>query len=224
MGSGAVAAVCALGEGDANGACQLESDRAGKRTGETVRIGEKLMEALDAADERRTAVEAWALEEQVARDALPAKERAAAAAKGKPLVAPPAPNVMMGGREPVQHVLHALRQIKSAELDETLLLMPFAYATRLLGYLERALTPAAAAAATPVARTEVEIAAKVAVQLLRAHFRQIVATQSLKPSLVRLQALLRSRLYDLQDLFGRNLAACQQIKRQVAEASAQFVE
>jgi hypothetical protein len=49
-----------------------------------------------------------------------------------------------------REVLHALRQIKSAEPDETLLLMPFAYATRLLGYLERALTPTAAAAATPV--------------------------------------------------------------------------
>ncbi|PFH38574.1 WD domain, G-beta repeat-containing protein [Besnoitia besnoiti] len=128
-------------------------DRASKRTMESVRSTERLMEVLDEAREQQEADEAYA-------SALLAWERRRRELKKKtgskdeggfsfgedrederpieglpPRPAPPPGRVELMRRTAVEHVLRALATLKAGDTFEVLVALPFEYAYRLLEFL-----------------------------------------------------------------------------------------
>jgi len=160
-----------------------ESAAPTKRTDETLKAGERLMEALDVAD----------AEQEKDENNLH-------------------PNPLLLGKSPQDHVIFVLQRIKAAELDEALMVQPFSYALRLFPFLERALETRVTCARE---QRDVEVVAKVVIALLRTHFKQIVATQSLKSSLIRLKDALKNNLGVIQDSIGSNLAGIKLLQEQI---------
>uniref|UniRef100_A0A7S2WFX4 Small-subunit processome Utp12 domain-containing protein n=1 Tax=Mucochytrium quahogii TaxID=96639 RepID=A0A7S2WFX4_9STRA len=192
-----------------------ESGVATKRTTETLVAGERLMEALDLADSARERLEEY--EKELAREmAMLDDEEREAVNKGKkkaPVGKPQLPLEMLG-REPVAYIVYILRGIKAAELNDALLVQPFSYATRLFYYISQLLENGSQA--------NIELASKVGIGLLRVHFKQIVATQAMKKTLIQMRETMRGGLCELQDLIGTNMAAMRTLKGQLAENSTTF--
>ena len=109
---------------------QEEADAASKKSLETVKAGEKIVEALELADLEWLKFEDF----ELARAAL-AKTRPQEAAKMAP---PPFHPLLaaLGKLSPAQYMLHVVREIRSSDLDQALLVLPFAQVFSLFRYLE----------------------------------------------------------------------------------------
>ena len=90
--------------------------------------GRKTLETLGAADEIIEALDLAADEEERQAEHAADKQR-------NPRAKPPVPNPLLLGRAPSAHVLHVVARVRSAELEQALLLLPFTDALRLVGYL-----------------------------------------------------------------------------------------
>ncbi|MEW5304297.1 MAG: hypothetical protein WDW36_006917 [Sanguina aurantia] len=163
--------------------------------------GRKTLESLSAADTILEALDMAAHETQ--RQTEHAASLAAAAAPRPPRIPLPT-NPMMLGLSPAAYVLRAVSSVRSNELEQALLLMPFSDAARLLSHLHTWLDEGL---------TRVELCTRVAVLLLRLHHSQLVATASLRPTLLHLQHRLRSSMQGLKDTVGFNLAAMRHLQR-----------
>ncbi|CAN0509106.1 unnamed protein product, partial [Laminaria digitata] len=132
-------------EGDAQR--EAESGPATKRSLESVKAGERLMDALELAVQ----------EEKLVR----ADGKAASRAKRKGGAAPPArrPNPVLLNLPPLRYVLRTLQMIKTPELEQALLVLPFSQVEVLASFLVRLLA----------AGLEVELCGRCAVFLLRVH-------------------------------------------------------
>ncbi|KAJ1675467.1 beta transducin, partial [Spiromyces aspiralis] len=99
-----------------------ELGMAGKQTMETLKAGERIIEALDLADEER---KKWAdYERDVARGLH---------------VAPPSKNpvlIAMGNVEPARHVLQVIERVRPSDLEDALLVLPFTKVLSLLPYID----------------------------------------------------------------------------------------
>ncbi|CAM9439987.1 unnamed protein product [Hapterophycus canaliculatus] len=171
------------GEG-ASGGAAAESGPATKRSLESVKAGERLMDALELAE----------LELKLVR----ADERSAAKAKRKGEPAPPArrPNPVLLNLSPLRYVLRTLQMIKTPELEQALLVLPFSQVESLANFLVRLLA----------AGLEVELCARCAVFLLKVHQARIVSTGSMVVVLDALRTNLRQQLEASRDVVGRNMA------------------
>ncbi|CAG8547930.1 5569_t:CDS:10, partial [Racocetra fulgida] len=101
----------------------VESTSAGKQTMETLKAGERIIEALDIADENNAAWETY----------VQLKER------GQNPGPPPKPNpilVALGNLTGDQYVLRTIEKIRSSELEEALLVLPFTKVISLFQYLD----------------------------------------------------------------------------------------
>lgn len=100
----------------------MEIDSAGKQTMETLKAGERLMEAMDIGDEEKNG---WLAYE-------------AAKAKGLPGVPPQRHAILMamGDIEPDRYVLDVLKKIKANDLEEALMILPFSKVMSLFCYIE----------------------------------------------------------------------------------------
>jgi U3 small nucleolar RNA-associated protein 12 len=85
----------------------LESAPAAKRTAETMKAGERLMEALELASTE------LANQQQYARDLVVARKKGAKAE----LPVPPAPSLYLQGKSPTDYLLHVLRAIRANDLE-----------------------------------------------------------------------------------------------------------
>eukprot|EP01137_Pigoraptor_chileana_P007127 Opistho-2@52294 len=173
-----------------------------KRTAETLKAGELLMEAIDVCDEEllKAAEHARACEDA---------ERVAASTKTKAIVPkPPVPHPLLTASRTESgsaYLLHVLRRIKAADIDDALLVLPFGYVSRLLPRVAEWLR----------AGREVELCTKCALYLIRIHHNPIVATGALADILEELRVATRRRTTELKDLVGFNLAALRFIKRDI---------
>lgn len=104
-----------------------ESTQVSKQTMETLKAGEKLMEALDIGFEDVTAVEAYEAHLKLFNS-------------GKTTVRPvrPQPNAILlaYGISGQEHVLNTITKIRPAQLDDALLVLPFSYTLKLLRLVE----------------------------------------------------------------------------------------
>ncbi|KAG7353760.1 WD40 repeat-containing protein [Nitzschia inconspicua] len=100
-------------EGD-EGENEPQSEAAVKRSVLSVASGDRIMEALERADQETKEIAAW-------RKKNPGKDRS--------------PNLLMLGLEPSQYVLWVLKSVKLAELEQSLLVLPLGHVERLLYYL-----------------------------------------------------------------------------------------
>mmetsp|Transcript_32735 Transcript_32735/g.72312 ORF Transcript_32735/g.72312 Transcript_32735/m.72312 type:complete len:987 (-) Transcript_32735:326-3286(-) len=204
-------------EGDAEGAAGARAQEeggvapAGRRTLDSVSAADAIIEALDIA-----ANEADRIREHEAE-----KSKAAAAGGSSKAVKPLAPNPMMLGLNPSAYVLRAVSNVKAADMESALLMMPFSEALKLLGYLPQWLGSSGAKSKRgSTAHAHAELAVRVAVLLLRLHHAQLTSTSSARPVLLRLQRSLRPAVQGLKDVVGFNMAALQHLQRQARDRAA----
>ncbi|GBC04191.1 hypothetical protein RclHR1_05560011 [Rhizophagus clarus] len=180
----------------------VEVSSAGKQTMETLKAGERIMEALDIADENAAS---WATYNEL-------KER------GKDPGPPPKSNpilVALGNLTGDQYVLRIIEKVKSTELEEALLVLPFTKVISLLQYLDM------------WAKKEINITltCRILFYLLKVHHDQIVANRLMRPRLDSLRIHIRTALKHQKDLLGYNLAALKYIKRDwEANSTSEFFD
>ena len=114
------------------------------------------------------------------------------------------PNPLLLGMSPRDFVLRSLGAVRTADLEQVLLLLPFASALQLLGYLPDWLATGA---------TSGELVVNTAVLLVRLHNTQLAGTPGSRGVLLRLRQQLRASVQHLKDAMGLNLAACDLIHR-----------
>ncbi|GIL45803.1 hypothetical protein Vafri_2953 [Volvox africanus] len=168
--------------------------------------GHRTLEAVSAADAIIDALEAAALELERLRTAD--RERAEAAAAGRPPPRPLPPNALMGSLVPSAYVFKVVSSVRASELEQAIMMMPFADALRLLGYLSQWLQGGG---------TAVELSVRLAVLLVRLHQGQLAATAAARPVLLALQRRLRGAAQGLKDVVGFNLAAMSYLARRARE-------
>ncbi|XP_049936725.1 uncharacterized protein LOC116265493 [Nymphaea colorata] len=164
---------------------------AGKQTQETLNSTDKLIDALDMAEMETQRI-------------LQHKEDVKA---GKASILQP--NVMMRGLSPSEYVLHTISSVHSSDLVQTLLLLPFTDALRLMTYLKDWIEYP----------DKVELICRITTVLLQIHHNQLVATPTARPVLTLLQGILYKRVKECKDTLGFNLAAMDHLKQLMASKS-----
>lgn len=164
---------------------------AGKKSKETLSATDSIIDALDLA------------EVELKRIAEHEEEKA----RGR--VAEFQPNVVMLGLSPSDYVLRALSSVRTSDLEQTLLAVPFSDALKLLAYLKEW-------TANP---DKIELICRIATMLLQTHYNQLVSTQAARPVLTALKEILYARIKECKDTLGFNLAAMDHLKQLMASRS-----
>ncbi|KAF9106264.1 hypothetical protein BGX29_010020 [Mortierella sp. GBA35] len=162
---------------------------AGKQTLDTLKSGERIMEALEMADAE---IDAW-------------KAYNAAVARGERGLSKPqrSPLLISMRQTPEQHVWNELQRVRPAELDEALLVLPFSAVTSLLNWLD-----------VFVQREyNINLVCRVLFFLIKSHHNQIVANRIMRPMLDSVRRNLRAGLQKQKDIIGFNVAAMNYIRR-----------
>ena len=102
-----------------------------KQTTETLMAGERIIEALEVADEERRGVQEW--EEDKAKLRAEGKADAAEALQRPPMHKELAAR---GDLEPQEYVLQVLKKVPAAQMEDALLVLPFGLVRSLLGYVD----------------------------------------------------------------------------------------
>ncbi|XP_062586296.1 WD repeat-containing protein 3-like [Saccostrea cucullata] len=157
-----------------------------------IETAERIMEALDLYKEESAKL----------RDHKEQCKR-----KGKQLPPPQLNPLLMAYKcdTPERYMLEMLRKIKSSELEESLLVLPFSYVVDLLKVLELFIDSG----------WEVELSCRCLFFLLRVHHGQITSNLVLLPVIDRLRQKTRDRVSELRDTIGFNKAGCEFIQRQI---------
>ncbi|XP_067301087.1 WD repeat-containing protein 3 [Pseudorasbora parva] len=198
------------GEPVVPGETKGEAEPAGKKTIETVKAAERIMEAIELYREESKKLE---------------EHRATCEAEGKELP-PPTMNpilVAFGNISPSRYVLEVMKKVRSSELEVSLLVLPFPYVPDLLqlfnGYVQQGL--------------EVELVCRCLFFLLRVHFGQITSNQMLLSVIDELRTNTISKVREIRDVLGFNSAGLQFLQREIeskedvmffADATDRFVE
>ncbi|XP_010548896.1 PREDICTED: WD repeat-containing protein 3 [Tarenaya hassleriana] len=164
---------------------------AGKKTIETLTATDSIIEAIDVAEEEKKSLSAYEEEKAMAK------------------VVDYQPNIVMLGLSPSEYVLRATSNVKTNDLEQTLLAVPFSDATKLLSYLKDW-------SSSP---DKVELVCRVATILLQAHHNQLVTTPAARPVLTILRDILHARVKESKDTIGFNLAAMDHLKQMMASRS-----
>ncbi|XP_050227570.1 uncharacterized protein LOC126677138 [Mercurialis annua] len=164
---------------------------AGKKTQETLTATDLIIEALDIAE-----IESKRIAEH--------KEEITQGS-----VAVLQPNPVMLGLVPSDYVLRTLSNVRTNDLEQTLLALPFSDALKLLSYLKDW-------ASNP---DKVELVCRVATVLLQTHYNQLVTTPAARPLLTVLKDILYARVKECKDTLGFNLAAMDHLKELMASKS-----
>ena len=163
-----------------------QSEAAVKRSILSVSAGDRIMEAIETADKESKELSSFRkLQEERGGDSRRA------------------PNPMLFGMDPPYYVLWILRSVKSADLEQSLLVLPLNHVERLMHYLIVNLQR----------HKGVELCAKISVFLIKAHQKAIVANRTMMTPLRELQTLVRKRTTEIRDTVGFNLAAIKMVSR-----------
>ncbi|XP_034741433.1 WD repeat-containing protein 3 [Etheostoma cragini] len=192
------------------GETEGEAAPASKKTVETVKAAERIMEALELYKEENRKMEVYKYACQTAGNEVP----------------PPRPNpilVAFGNVSPSRYVLDVVKKVRSSELEVSLLVLPFPYIPELLtlfnGYIKQGL--------------EVELVCRCLFFLLKIHFGQISSNQMLLSVIDELRTNTVSKVREIRDVMGFNSAALQFLQREIeskedvmffADATGQLAE
>ncbi|KAK1169905.1 WD repeat-containing protein 3-like [Acipenser oxyrinchus oxyrinchus] len=169
-----------------------EAGLAGKKTIETIKAAERIMEALELYREESKKLE---------------EHKTACEIAGKQLPPPTMSTILIafGNISPSRYVLAVIRKVKSSELEESLLVLPFSYVPDLLTlfneYIQNGL--------------EVELICRCLFFLLRIHFGQITSNQMLLTVMDSLRTNTISRVKTIRDVLGFNMAGLQFLQREI---------
>ncbi|CEH16129.1 WD40-repeat-containing subunit of the 18S rRNA processing complex [Ceraceosorus bombacis] len=173
-----------------------------KSTGETLKAGERLIEALEAADEDLRATKEW--EKRGSQGAPPARSPV--------LLASFAPDEAV---DPNLYVLRVTEKITAAQLDDALIVIPFDKVISLMRCLDH----------WAKKQWNIPLVARILFFLLRTHHAQIVANRVMRVTLASLSGHLRSALDRQKTTIGFNLAALRHVRAQyVAQRTSTLYE
>eukprot|EP00038_Savillea_parva_P029164 m.69241 g.69241 ORF g.69241 m.69241 type:complete len:912 (+) comp8569_c0_seq2:139-2874(+) len=164
-----------------------EADRATKQNVESLKSADRLIEAIEFVEI-----------EQAKEPGEPAN----------PIL------VAYGNLSPEAYLLRVLEKIPSVELEEALLVLPFAYILKLLPFLDTWIEDGKA----------VERCSRCLLFLLKVHHNQIVANDNLVPVVQSLQAHVHPKVTALKDTIGFNLAALRFLDAEVKSAGIRTFE
>jgi U3 small nucleolar RNA-associated protein 12 len=164
-----------------------QSAEAVKRSVLSIAAGDRIMEALERADQETKEVAAFRKNQ----------EGIGAGAKRR------TPNPLLLGMEPPMYILWVLRSIKCAELEQSLLVLPLNYMERLIYYLIVLLRNGHG----------IELCGRCAIFLVKTHQKQLVGHDKLSVPLGELRRLLKQRLAEVRDTVGYNLAAIRMVQK-----------
>ncbi|KAJ2263795.1 beta transducin [Coemansia sp. RSA 376] len=179
-----------------------ETQRAGKATMETLKAGERIMEALDIADEERRK---WAAFEDQKRR-MPQLNPA-----------PPDTNPILQFERitPEAYVLRTVERVRAADLEDALLVLPFTHVLSLMAYIDH----------WACREWNTALTCRVLFFMLKTHQNQIVATRTMRAQLSSIRTHLRAGVRVQRDYVGYNLAALQSLRADwEANATAEFFD
>ncbi|KAJ2782603.1 beta transducin [Coemansia javaensis] len=181
--------------------------RAGRSTMETLKAGERIMEAIDLADGERRKREEHAAQ---------ARRLGAGAGAGAGAAGPePHPVLRVERLTAEAYVLREVERVRAADLDDALLVLGFGRVVSLLAYVDHW---AQRGWNTP-------LTCRVLFFLLRTHQSQIVATRTMRARLHSIRAHLRAGVARQRDQVGFNVAALAALKADwEAAATASFFD
>ncbi|ELV12398.1 WD repeat-containing protein 3 [Tupaia chinensis] len=199
----------------------------------SLRLWERTREPLILEEEREMQREAE-YEESVAKEdqpAVPGETQGDSYFTGKKTIetvkAVPLPTnpILMayGNISPSAYVLEIFKGIKSSELEESLLVLPFSYVPDILKLFNEFIQLG----------TDIELLCRCLFFLLRIHFGQITSNQMLIPVIEKLKETTISKVTQVRDIIGFNMAGLDYLKRECeaksevmffADATSQFEE
>jgi len=165
----------------------LESQIAGKKSIESVKSAERLIEGIELVLHERERESAILFNKNKNNN------------KKNPLLL---------GMSPLKYALRVLRSIQSSEMEQALLVLPFHLVEKLLTEILRDLVRAG---------LDPELTARVVIFLLRLHHGAITASRALRPVLHELCVDVQKSLSSNRDRIGFNIAGLRMIKRNAAE-------
>uniref|UniRef100_A0A0D6R1B9 Small-subunit processome Utp12 domain-containing protein n=2 Tax=Araucaria cunninghamii TaxID=56994 RepID=A0A0D6R1B9_ARACU len=164
----------------------------GKKTQETVDKTDSIIEALDTAEAE---IQRLRQHEEDTKNGLSMTRFQ--------------PNIMMRGLSPSAYVLRAVSDVRTNDLEQTLLALPFTDALKLFSYLKEWISDG----------DKVELVCRIATLLLQIHYQQLISTPAARSILTAIQGILRSRVKGCKDVLGFNLAVMDHIKQLLAARS-----
>ncbi len=183
-----------------------QSEAAVKRSVMSVASGDRIMEAIERADQELKEIRIFK-SSQIGKSEKERKDRT--------------PNIMMMGMDPPGYILWVLRSIKSAELEQSLLILPLSHMERLMFYLISLLRRG----------DGVELCSRASIFLVKTHQNQLIYGGSgssgqkgntMSVPLRELCKLLKLRLGEARDRIGYNIAAMQMVTRLSNERKNQY--
>ncbi len=181
-----------------------EASLPGRKTVETERAAERIMEAVEVHKEVSQQLVEY-------REKLDLHKQAGRSGADPPAAPQPHPlMVAYDTSDPDRYLLKVLRQVKSSEVEEALLVLPFHYVGSLLTLLDQLLEKG----------WETELVMRILLFLVRLHHGPISNAPSLLPILNRLQGVARKRVDQVRDRIGFNLAGLQYLQRELEEREA----
>lgn len=187
----------------------LQSTSASKRTIESVKSGDTLLEAIDLAVKEREAIAEY--------EALcESRRKKMKQARGNEKIAMPAErtaNEMLLGYSPLKYVLHTMRRIPSHHLEEALLVLPIERILELIRLLLSMVSN----------HLDVEFCCHVLLIILTVHHTQVNQQKDLLNDLELLWSRLRTQLQAQKSRIGFNLAGLRFISRQIQDDKRVFV-
>lgn len=162
----------------------------GKKTIETVKAAERIMEAVELYREETAKME---------------EHKAICKAAGKEVPLPINPILMAYGNiSPSAYVLEIFKGIKSSELEGSLLVLPFSYVPDILKLFNEFIQLG----------LDVELMCRCLFFLLRIHFGQITSNQMLVPVIEKLKETTISKVSQVRDVIGFNMAGLDYLRRE----------
>ncbi|XP_001366177.2 WD repeat-containing protein 3 [Monodelphis domestica] len=181
------------------GEAQGDSYFPGKKTVETVKAAERIMEAIELYREETAKMK---------------EHEAICKAAGKEVPLPVNPILMAYGNIlPSAYVLEVFKGIKSSELEEALLVLPFSYVPDILKLFDEFFQLG----------SNIELLCRCLFFLLRIHFGQISSNQMLVPVIEKLKKTTISKVSEVRDIIGFNMAGLEFLKRECeAKSEVEF--
>lgn len=181
-----------------------EASLPGRKTVETERAAERIMEAVEVHKEVSLQLAEY-------HEKLLVHEKTRGNASEVP--APPQQHPLMVAydtTDPDRYLLKVLRQVKSSEVEEALLVLPFHYVGSLLTLLDQLLEKG----------WEIELVMRILLFIVRLHHGPLSNAPTLLPILNRLQGVVGKRVDQVRDRIGFNLAGLQYLQRELEEREA----
>ncbi|KAJ3072293.1 hypothetical protein HDU98_003849 [Podochytrium sp. JEL0797] len=185
---------------------------AGRKTTQTLLAGEKIITAMEVCEEETEkkgldakALQRWEEKCRVAKAAA-VKDGTKAKLEEKPKPEPSNPYVVSAGLEewlPEAYVLHVVEGIRSGDLDQALMVLPF---TRVIDLLKILLVWVEQG-------WNAHVSSRVLNHILQSHQSEIVSSRVCRPVLLQLKSLLPAALRKERDTIGFNLAGLKYMRR-----------